>query len=131
MGGCSCITWPRHASGRKPHGEGGQRHGFESLVESAGGVSHAETGTDGGPTESPFVVAHNGKYYLFVCTNHDYNETAVYESDTPFHWDAVNLVGKFPAHAAEVIATPEEKWYVSRAGWGEGGVYLAEFTWER
>ncbi len=91
----------------------------------------AETGTDGGPTESPFVVAHNGKYYLFVCTNHDYNETAVYESATPFHWDAVNLVGKFPAHAAEVIETAGGKWYVSRAGWGEGGVYLAEFTWEK
>jgi len=90
----------------------------------------AETGTYGGPTESPFVVARNGKYYLFVCTNHGYNETAVYASETPFHWDAANLVGKFPAHAAEVIQTPEGKWFVSRAGWGQGGVYLAELSWE-
>jgi len=90
----------------------------------------AETGTYGGPTESPFVVARNGKYYLFVCTNHGYNETAVYASETPFHWDAANLVGKFPAHAAEVIQTPEGKWFVSRAGWGQGGVYLAELRWE-
>jgi beta-fructofuranosidase len=89
-----------------------------------------EIGTYGGPTESPFVVARNEKYYLFVCTNHGYNETAVYESDTPLHWDAANLVGKFPAHAAEVIQTPEKKWFVSRAGWGQGGVYLAELTWE-
>jgi arabinan endo-1,5-alpha-L-arabinosidase len=89
-----------------------------------------EIGTYGGPTESPFVVAHNGKYYLFVCTNHGYNETAVYMSDTPLHWDAANLVGKFPAHAAEVIQTPDGKWFVSRAGWGQGGVYLAELTWE-
>ncbi|MFZ1131801.1 MAG: hypothetical protein WCA97_01680 [Terriglobales bacterium] len=90
----------------------------------------AEVGTDGGPTESPFVVAQQGKYYLFVCTNHGYNETAVYESESPLHWEAENMVGKFPAHAAEVIAAPGGKWFVSRAGWGEGGVYLAEFEWE-
>jgi beta-fructofuranosidase len=89
-----------------------------------------EVGTYGGPTESPFVVARNEKYYLFVCTNHGYNETAVYESDSPFHWDPGSLVGKFLAHAAEVIQTPEGKWFVSRAGWGQGGVYLAELTWE-
>jgi beta-fructofuranosidase len=90
----------------------------------------AEAGTYGGPTESPFVVARNGKYYLFVCTNHGYNVTAVYASETPFHWDSANPVGKFPAHAAEVIHTPDGKWFVSRAGWGQGGVYLAELTWE-
>jgi arabinan endo-1,5-alpha-L-arabinosidase len=89
----------------------------------------AETGTYGGPTESPFVVSRKGKYYLFVCTNHGYNETAFYESDTPLHWDAARLTGKFPAHAAEVVETPEGKWYVSRAGWGQGGVYLAEVVW--
>jgi hypothetical protein len=76
------------------------------------------------------VVSRNEKYYLFVCTNHGYNETAVYESETPFHWDAANLVAKFPAHAAEVIQTPDGKRFVSRAGWGQGGVYLAELTWE-
>jgi arabinan endo-1,5-alpha-L-arabinosidase len=90
----------------------------------------AEVGTYGGPTESPFVVARNAKYYLFVCTNHGYNETAVYESGTPFHWETTNLVGKFPAHAAEVIRIPDGKWFASRAGWGQGGVYLAELTWE-
>jgi arabinan endo-1,5-alpha-L-arabinosidase len=90
----------------------------------------SEAGTYGGPTESPFVVARNAKYYLFVCTNHGYNETAVYVSETPFHWDATNLVGTFPAHAAEVIQAPDGKWFVSRAGWGQGGVYLAELTWE-
>jgi arabinan endo-1,5-alpha-L-arabinosidase len=90
-----------------------------------------EIGTSGGPTESPFVVAHKNKYYLFVCTNRGYNETAVYESDTPFHWEAASPVGKFPAHAAEVIQSPDGKWFVSRAGWGQGGVYLAELTWKK
>jgi arabinan endo-1,5-alpha-L-arabinosidase len=90
----------------------------------------AETGTYGGPTESPFVVPRNGKYFLFVCSNHGYNETTVYESETPFHWAAERKVARFPAHAAEVIQAAESKWYVSRAGWGQGGVYLAELTWE-
>jgi arabinan endo-1,5-alpha-L-arabinosidase len=91
----------------------------------------SEVGTYGGPTESPFVVRRGGKYFLFVCTNHGYNETAVYESKTPLHWDTSRLVGKFPSHAAEVIQTPDGKWFVSRAGWGQGGVYLAELNWQR
>jgi predicted GH43/DUF377 family glycosyl hydrolase len=88
-------------------------------------------GTAGGPTESPHVLQHKGKWYLFVCTNTGYNETTVYESDSPFHWELLGEVGKFPAHAAEVIELADGKWYVSRCGWGEGGVYLAELTWER
>jgi sucrose-6-phosphate hydrolase SacC (GH32 family) len=88
-----------------------------------------DVGTSGGPTESPFLVQRNGKYYLFVCTNNNYKETAAYVSDSPFHWDFANVVGKFPAHAAEVIEAPGGKWYVSGAGWGQGGVYLAELKW--
>ncbi len=91
--------------------------------------STPKIGTSGGPTESPFVVARNGKYYLFVCTNVGYSQTAAYVSDSAFHWDYANQVGLFPAHAAEVIHTADDKWYVSRAGWGQGGVYLAELTW--
>lgn len=86
-------------------------------------------GKEGGPTESPFVVAHKGNYFLFVTTNRGYNKTAVYESDDPFHWEPANRIGSFRAHAAEVIQTPEQ-WFVSRAGWGQGGVWLAEFSWE-
>lgn len=90
----------------------------------------SEIGTYGGPTESPFVVERNGKFYLFVCTNHGYSETIAYKSDTPFHFEARNSVGKFAAHAAEIIHTPTGKWYASRAGWGQGGVYLAELVWQ-
>jgi beta-xylosidase len=85
-------------------------------------------GTYGGPTESPFVVAHKGKYYLFVCTNVPYDNTAVYESKSPFHWDIKRKVGDIPAHCAEVIFSGDE-WYISRAGWGRGGVYLAKLYW--
>jgi len=88
-----------------------------------------QKGTYGGPTESPFVVCRNATYYLFVCTNRGYNETAVYESSDPFHWEETSLVGKFPAHAAEVVQLMDGQWFVSRAGWGQGGVYLAELIW--
>jgi predicted GH43/DUF377 family glycosyl hydrolase len=90
----------------------------------------SEKGTYGGPTESPFVVERGGKYYLFLCTNRGYNETAVYESETPLNWNSDNLVAKFAAHASEVVRTSDGKWYVSRAGWGQGGVYLAELCWK-
>jgi arabinan endo-1,5-alpha-L-arabinosidase len=87
------------------------------------------SGTYGGDTESPFVVHRNGKYYLFVCTNVGYNQTAAYESDSPFHWDLPHQVGQYPAHASEIIHTSDGKWYASRSGWGQGGVYLAELVW--
>ena len=88
-----------------------------------------ETGTYGGPTESPFVVSRNGRHYLFVCTNAPYNTSAVYESDNPLAWRSEDLVAEFPAHAAEVIVTPDDRWFVSRCGWGQGGLYLAPLTW--
>lgn len=90
----------------------------------------ATIGTYGGPTESPFVVARKGKYYLFVCTNRPYDDTAVYVSGNPFSWKMGNKVGKFPAHAAEVVQDNDGKWYISRAGWGRGGVYLAPLIWK-
>ena len=88
-------------------------------------------GTSGGPTESPQLVVRNGKYYLFMCTNTGYNETTAYESDSPFHWGLEDEIGKYPAHASEIIELPDGRWFVSRCGWGEGGLYLAEMTWER
>jgi beta-fructofuranosidase len=91
--------------------------------------THPSQGTYGGPTESPFVVPHDGRYYLFICENAPYNSTAVYVSSDPFAWTPDALVGRVPAHAAEVIAGPDGRWWVSRAGWGQGGVYLAELFW--
>ena len=91
--------------------------------------THPAIGTFGGPTESPFVVERKGKFYLFVCTNNPYDTTAAYESDSPLEWDIKNQVGDFPAHAAEVISLPNDEWYISRAGWGRGGVYLAKLIW--
>ena len=90
---------------------------------------HPESGTFGGPTESPFVVAHGGRFYLFVCENRPYNSTAIYVSDDPFSWTIDSRVGRVPAHAAEVIAGTDGRWWISRAGWNQGGLYLAELFW--
>ena len=88
-------------------------------------------GTYGGDTESPFVVDRAGRYSLFVCTNVGYNQTAVYESDSPFHWELKDEVGRYSAHASEIVHAADGRWYASRAGWGQGGVYLAELVWDR
>lgn len=91
--------------------------------------THPRSGTSGGPTESPYVVKRGDLYYLFVCTNRPYNNTAVYVSADPFKWKPQDMVGSIAAHAAEVIANPDGKWFMSRAGWGEGGLYLAPLNW--
>ena len=88
-----------------------------------------KVGTFGGPTESPFVVERHGKYYLFVCTNEPYNDTAAYVSDSPLSWDPADIVATFGAHAAEVMRDSDDRWFVSAAGWGQGGLYLAELNW--
>jgi len=91
--------------------------------------THPITGTYGGPTESPFVVKRNDRYYLFICENPPYNSTAVYVSKDPFFWSPDSLAGRVPSHAAEVVEGPGHHWMVSRAGWGQGGVYLADLYW--
>jgi hypothetical protein len=88
-----------------------------------------QVGTFGGPTESPFVVERDNRYYLFLCTNRPYNNTEVCVSDSPFSWNPDNVVLKFDAHAAEVVNAGNAKWFLSSAGWGQGGLYLAELTW--
>jgi len=91
-------------------------------------------GTWGGPTESPFVVPHAGAYYLFVGPrdglHEEYDGTDVFRSADPFSWSLTNQVGHIPAHCAEVVQDGDGKWFVSRAGWGKGGVYLAPLTWK-
>ncbi len=91
--------------------------------------THPLQGTWGGPTESPFVVPRQGKFYLFVCTNSPYNTSSVFESSSPFFWDIENEVGTFPAHAGEIISLADGSTFLSRAGWGEGGLYLAPLNW--
>lgn len=92
-----------------------------------------ETGTFGGPTESPFVVRRGRSYYLFICNNDrraGYDSTDVFRSYDPYRFTLEDKVGTIGAHAAEVIRDVDGLWYVSRCGWGRGGVYLAPLLWE-
>lgn len=88
------------------------------------------TGTWGGPTESPYVVQRGDAYYLFIGPRGGYDGTDVFVSHDPFHWDIHDKVGHFPAHAAEIVRDTDGKWYIDRAGWGQGGVYLAPLIWK-
>ncbi|ASW53779.1 family 43 glycosylhydrolase [Plantactinospora sp. KBS50] len=102
---------------------------------SARSVAYASpvTGRAGGQTESPFVVHRGDWYYLFVCCDGTdytaaYRRTAVYRSQDPFHFDGAEKVTVLDAHAAEVV-TDGDTWYLSHAGWGQGGLWLAPLTW--
>ena len=86
-------------------------------------------GTGAGPTESPFVVRHGDFYYLFIGPRGGYDGTDVFYSSDPFHWNPADKAGHIPAHAAEVVQDENQKWYISRAGWGRHGVYLAQLFW--
>lgn len=86
-------------------------------------------GTGAGGTESPFVVQRGDSFYLFIGPRGGYDGTDVFVSNDPFHWDIANKVGHFAAHAAEVVRDKSGKWYISRAGWKRGGLYLAPLIW--
>lgn len=87
-------------------------------------------GRGAGNTESPFVVQRGDSYYLFIGPRGGYDGTDVFVSRDPFHWDIKNKVGHITAHAAEVVQDTDGKWYISRAGWGRGGLYLAPLIWK-
>lgn len=86
-------------------------------------------GTFGGPTESPFVVRRGPYWYLFIGPRGGYNGTDIFRSESPTSWENKEQVGHIPAHAAEVLRDTDGKWYVSRAGWEQGGLYLAPLHW--
>jgi len=92
--------------------------------------THPQEGTYGGPCESPFVVYEQGRYFLFIGPLDGYSDTRVYVSDDPFSFSIDSEVGIIPSHAAEVILDATGKYYVTRAGWGAGGLYIAPLRFE-
>jgi len=93
-------------------------------------------GTFGGPTESPFIVRRGEFYYLFIGPRGrgrgfegEYVGTDVFRSRDPFLWTATEHVGFIASHAAEVVRDEDGRWYVTHAGWGQGGLFLAPLTW--
>jgi beta-fructofuranosidase len=98
-------------------------------------------GTGAGPTESPFVVQHDGRWYLLMgpdwhtlTTSFEetgrydlraYRRTRVLVSDDPLSFDLADQVGSIDAHAAEIVVDEQGDRWVTHCGWGQGGVYLA------
>jgi hypothetical protein len=89
------------------------------------------TGTSGGGTESPFVVHYKDYYYLFLGPRGGYVGTDVFRSRDPLHFDPSQLVGHIASHALEVVQDTDGSWWVSAAGWEQGGVYLAPLNWSQ
>jgi Glycosyl hydrolases family 43/FG-GAP-like repeat len=86
---------------------------------------HAASGTFGGPTESPFVFSRGGWWYLSICCDASYKDTRVYRSRDPFHFSTGDLAGRVDAHAAEVVTEPSGATWITGAGWGQGGLWMA------
>lgn len=89
------------------------------------------TGTSGGGTESPYVVRHNGLYYLFIGPRGGYVGTDVFAGKDPLHFDLTHKVGHIASHALEVVRDTDGSWWVTSAGWGQGGVSLARLNWSQ
>ncbi|MFB9909545.1 hypothetical protein [Allokutzneria oryzae] len=79
-------------------------------------------------TESPFLVRKGTDWYLFIGPRRGYVGTDVFRSKDPFHFGVDSWVGNIPSHAAEVIFA-EGRYWVTHAGWGQRGVYLAPLEW--
>ncbi|MFE9401734.1 glycosyl hydrolase family 32 [Streptomyces sp. NPDC006530] len=82
------------------------------------------SGRGAGNTESPFVVFADGTWHLFLGPRGGYDGTDVFCASDPFHFSADQLCGHIFSHAAEVIQA-EGRWWISQAGWGRRGVWLA------
>jgi len=91
-----------------------------------------------GCLESPFVHFHNGVYYLFVNFSHrQYEETLIFTSSDPYHFDWQRPVCTLFAHAAEIFTWNGQD-YITHCGiedrhWSDTGapygLWLAELDW--
>lgn len=94
-------------------------------------------GTEYGPTESPFVVAAEGRYLLLAgprpydpptadepnWEHRGYDGTDVFSSSTWRSWSHQDLLGHLPLHAPEVIRDSDDL-YITHGGIGRGGLWL-------
>ncbi len=101
------------------------------------------TGTDYGPTESPFVVKRGGFYYLFIgprpydhptatvenWEHPGYVGTDVFRSASWNQWTNADFVGWVDAHAPEIILDNDGLSYISHCGVLQGGLYIRRMNW--
>jgi|GEM_PF-669952 len=98
-------------------------------------VGPLKRGPSWGIYESPYMLEHNGLYYLFVCFAHRrYDETYVVVSDNPLHFDHANTITTVFTHAPEFIEIDGQT-YVSGCGiedpqmLNRSGLWIAKLKW--
>jgi hypothetical protein len=74
-------------------------------------------------------------FYLFSGAFDTYTGTRVFYSKDPTNFGSLVTgtaiqVGQVTSHAPEVMRDVDGKWYVSSAGWGMGGVQIAELKFD-
>lgn len=81
---------------------------------------------------------HRGDYHLFVgpCGSYSggrnsYICTDIFTSDDPLLFTRAHHAGRLAAHAGEVVQDGDGDWFITHAGWGQGGVHLAPLHWAR
>ncbi|WP_406497517.1 family 43 glycosylhydrolase [Streptomyces sp. NBC_00846] len=108
------------------------RRSADLLRWSAPGIAFADDSTAAtgvSVTESPYVVARNGWFYLFIGPRGGYDGTDVLASRDPFRFTLDGYAGHVPGHAVEPI-TDTRNWYASAAGWFRHGLSLAPLRWQ-
>jgi beta-fructofuranosidase len=91
--------------------------------------------------ESPTIVRHDGKFYLFVCIWNGLwdgktvqgaysHQTYIYQSDNILDFAGGKPVTILDSHAPEVFQGEDGQWYISSAEWPRRGVSIAKLSWE-
>ena len=89
-----------------------------------------QSGTVGGPTESPFVVPVGEQWLLFICESTEYDRTLAYLSADPLHFDDAGAIEvDLDEHCAEIV-TVEGQTMITGGGWGRGGLSIRELIIE-
>jgi beta-fructofuranosidase len=89
-------------------------------------------------TESPFVVAHDGLFYLFwtlwdtadKTTSGYCPRTYVHCSESPSDFHGRPVLTEFTAHAPEIVRSEDGQWFISSADFPHRGINVAPLAWE-
>ena len=107
---------------------------FDTFTEPVNLFSIADNVPWGG-IESPFLYFHKELWYLFFTyAHHQYYETRVLVSDTPYHFKCENQITTLFGHASEIFAF-NGKEYITNCGPGDAQVlnehalYVTELCW--
>ena len=88
--------------------------------------------------ESPTLLHHEGKFYLFWCVwdsgdpngNAYDDRTFVYCSDDPLNFHGKPLLTELKAHAPEIIRDDNGQWFISSAEYPKRGISVARLLWK-